>query len=324
VKLSNEIKIGIFGIATLVILFSGYNFLKSSDFFSNNNRFYIFYKNVEGLGVANEVQINGFKVGKVISLKILPERNNQIMAVVDIDKNIKVYKNSIFKINSVPLSTTVIKLETINGTALAENGDTLIGESSSSIINQFTEQMEPIKQKAQAVAGTIDSILTQLKSMMDNGGKTGLQNSLSDIQSMIHNLKETTEKVNGLMKSESERLDNILKNVDAITSNLKNNNATISHALNNLDKITDDIAKSNLKQTIENTNNTIADLSSILNKIKSGNGSLGMLVNDDKLYLNLKSSSENLDKLIIDLKANPKRYVHFSVFGGKEKKEGKE
>jgi phospholipid/cholesterol/gamma-HCH transport system substrate-binding protein len=126
------------------------------------------------------------------------------------------------------------------------------------------------------------------------------------------------------MKSESERLDNILKNVDAITSNLKNNNATISHALNNLDKITDDIAKSNLKQTIENTNNTIADLSSILNKIKSGNGSLGMLVNDDKLYLNLKSSSENLDKLIIDLKANPKRYVHFSVFGGKEKKEGKE
>ncbi|MEY2829348.1 MAG: hypothetical protein RIQ33_1206 [Bacteroidota bacterium] len=323
-KLSNEIKIGIFGIATLVILFSGYNFLKSSDFFSNNNRFYIFYKNVEGLGVANEVQINGFKVGKVISLKILPERNNQIMAVVDIDKNIKVYKNSIFKINSVPLSTTVIKLETINGTALAENGDTLIGESSSSIINQFTEQMEPIKQKAQAVAGTIDSILTQLKSMMDNGGKTGLQNSLSDIQSMIHNLKETTEKVNGLMKSESERLDNILKNVDAITSNLKNNNATISHALNNLDKITDDIAKSNLKQTIENTNNTIADLSSILNKIKSGNGSLGMLVNDDKLYLNLKSSSENLDKLIIDLKANPKRYVHFSVFGGKEKKEGKE
>jgi phospholipid/cholesterol/gamma-HCH transport system substrate-binding protein len=323
-KLSNEIKIGIFGIATLVILFSGYNFLKSSDFFSNNNRFFIFYKNVEGLGVANEVQINGFKVGKVISLKILPERNNQIMAVVDIDKNIKVYKNSIFKINSVPLSTTVIKLETINGTALAQNGDTLIGESSSSIINQFTEQMEPIKQKAQAVAGTIDSILTQLKSMMDNGGKTGLQNSLSDIQLMIHNLRETTEKVNGLMKSESERLDNILKNVDAITTNLKNNNATISHALTNLDKITDDVAKSNLKQTIENTNNTIADLSSILNKIKSGNGSLGMLVNDDKLYLNLKSSSENLDKLIIDLKANPKRYVHFSVFGGKDKKDGKE
>jgi phospholipid/cholesterol/gamma-HCH transport system substrate-binding protein len=323
-KLSNEIKIGIFGIATLVILFSGYNFLKSSDFFSNNNRFFIFYKNVEGLGVANEVQINGFKVGKVISLKILPERNNQIMAIVDIDKNIKVYKNSIFKINSVPLSTTVIKLETINGTALAQNGDTLIGESSSSIINQFTEQMEPIKQKAQAVAGTIDSILTQLKSMMDNGGKTGLQNSLSDIQLMIHNLRETTEKVNGLMKSESERLDNILKNVDAITTNLKNNNATISHALTNLDKITDDVAKSNLKQTIENTNNTIADLSSILNKIKSGNGSLGMLVNDDKLYLNLKSSSENLDKLIIDLKANPKRYVHFSVFGGKDKKDGKE
>ncbi|MEN9522865.1 MAG: hypothetical protein RL065_1242 [Bacteroidota bacterium] len=319
-KISNEIKIGIFGVATLVILFFGYNFLKSSDLFSSSQRFYVFYKNVDGLGVANEVQLNGFKVGKVVSLKILPERNNQIMAVLDIDKNIQVFKNSVFKINSVPLSTTTIKLETINGYTLAVDGDTLQGESNSSILNQFTEQMEPIKQKAVAVAGTIDSILTQLRSMLDNGGKTGLQNSLSDISAMIHNLRETTEKVNGLMKSESERLDNILKNVDAITSNLKNNNASITHALANIDKITDDVAKSNLKQTIENTNNTIADLSLVLNKIKSGNGSLGMLVNDDKLYLNLKSSSENLDKLMIDLKANPKRYVHFSVFGGKEKK----
>jgi phospholipid/cholesterol/gamma-HCH transport system substrate-binding protein len=272
------------------------------------------------LGVANEVQLNGFKVGKVVSLKILPQRNNQIMAVVDIDKNIQVFKNSVFKINSVPLSTTVIKLETINGSALAVDGDTLMGESNSSILNQFTEQMEPIKQKAVAVAGTIDSILTQLRSMLDNGGKTGLQNSLADIQMMIHNLRQTTEKVNGLMASESERLDNILKNVDAITTNLKNNNTSITHALANIDKITDDVAKSNLKQTIENTNATIADLSTVLNKIKSGNGSLGMLVNDDKLYLNLKSSSENLDKLMIDLKANPKRYVHFSVFGGKDKK----
>jgi phospholipid/cholesterol/gamma-HCH transport system substrate-binding protein len=288
--------------------------------FSSSQRFYIFYKNVDGLGVANEVQLNGFKVGKVVSLKILPQRNNQIMAVVDIDKNIQVFKNSVFKINSVPLSTTVIKLETINGNTLAADGDTLMGESNSSILNQFTEQMEPIKQKAVAVAGTIDSILTQLRSMLDNGGKTGLQNSLADIQMMIHNLRQTTEKVNGLMASESERLDNILKNVDAITTNLKNNNASITHALANIDKITDDVAKSNLKQTIENTNATIADLSTILNKIKTGNGSLGMLINDDKLYLNLKSSSDNLDKLMIDLKAHPKRYVHFSVFGGKDKK----
>jgi phospholipid/cholesterol/gamma-HCH transport system substrate-binding protein len=320
VKISNEIKIGIFGLATLAILFFGYGFLKSSDLFSSSQRFYVFYKNVDGLGVANEIQLNGFKVGKVVSLKILPERNNQILAVLDIDKNIQVYKISVFKINSVPLSTTVIKLETVNGNTLAADGDTLQGISNSSILNQFTEQMEPIKQKAIAVAGTIDSILTQLRGMLDNGGKTGLQNSLADIQAMIHNLRQTTEKVNGLMASETERLDNILKNVDAITSNLKNNNASITHALANIDKITDDVAKSNLKQTIENTNNTIADLSSVLNKIKSGNGSLGMLVNDDKLYLNLKSSSENLDKLMIDLKANPKRYVHFSVFGGKEKK----
>ena len=319
-KLSNEIKVGIFVLATVIVIFSGYNFLKGSDMISNVQKFYVYYQNIDGLGISNEVQINGFKVGKVQSMQIVPERNNMILVRFDIDRKIKIYKNTVFKINQVPLSNTVVSLQNIDTKEMANSGDTLKGESTASILSQFTEEIAPIKQRAITVMESMDTILAQFSDMMNKGGNKGFRSAFSEIQLTIHNLKETSESMNTMVKGSSERLNSIIKNVDEITANLKNNNAVISNALKNINQITDDVSKSNLKQTIENTNKTMADLSVIVNKIKTGEGSIGLLVNDDKLYNNLKSSSANLDKLVIDLKANPKRYVHFSIFGGKSTK----
>ncbi len=288
--------------------------------FSNVQKFYVYYQNIDGLGISNEVQINGFKVGKVQSMQIVPERNNMILVRFDIDRKIKIYKNTVFKINQVPLSNTVVSLQNIDTKEMANSGDTLKGESTASILSQFTEEIAPIKQRAITVMESMDTILAQFSDMMNKGGNKGFRSAFSEIQLTIHNLKETSESMNTMVKGSSERLNSIIKNVDEITANLKNNNAVISNALKNINQITDDVSKSNLKQTIENTNKTMADLSVIVNKIKTGEGSIGLLVNDDKLYNNLKSSSANLDKLVIDLKANPKRYVHFSIFGGKSTK----
>ncbi len=314
-KLSNEIKVGIFVLATVIVIFSGYNFLKGSDMFSNVQKFYVYYQNIDGLGISNEVQINGYKVGKVQSMQIVPERNNMILVRFDIDRKIKIYKNTIFRINQVPLSNTMVSLQNMDTKEIANSGDTLKGESNASILSQFTEEIAPLKQRAITVMQSMDTILAQFSDMMNKGGNRGFRSAFSEIQMTIHNLKETSDNMNTLVKGSSERLNSIIKNVDEITANLKNNNAVISNALKNINQITDDVSKSNLKQTIENTNKTMADLSVIVNKIKTGEGSIGLLVNDDKLYNNLKSSSENLDKLVIDIKANPKRYIHFSVFG---------
>ena len=319
VKLSNEVKVAIFVLATLVIVFLGYNFLNSSEIFSSSQKFYAFYKNIDGLGVANEVQLNGFKVGKVQSIQIVPEKNNQILVRFEIDKKIKIYKSTVFKINSIPLSNTVVSLVFDTQNNIATSGDTLQGESGTSILSQFNDQISPIKKRAETVMQSIDTILDQINVMMTKNGNNNLKSTMSDVQSTVHNLKETTDHLNGLMKNSSDRLASIIKNMDEISTNLKNNNAVIGSALKNIDKISDDVAKSNLKQTIENTNKTIADLSVVMSKIKNGEGSMGLLINDDKLYLNLKNSSANLDKLIVDLKENPSRYVHFSLFGKKAK-----
>jgi phospholipid/cholesterol/gamma-HCH transport system substrate-binding protein len=108
----------------------------------------------------------------------------------------------------------------------------------------------------------------------------------------------------------------IITNLESISTNLKNNSSTITKIVNNFDKISDDVAKANFAQTITEANKAVADLQAVINKVNSGNGTLGQLINDERMYNNLNNAAANLDKLIVDLKANPKRYVSFSVFGG--------
>ena len=321
-KVSNEFKVGLFGAFALLALILGYNFLKGANLFSRSPHFYASYSKINGLNVANPVQVNGLNVGKVEELTINQNDSNRILVKVSISKDIQLPNNSIFRISSADLlGSKVIRLELGNSKTYAVSGDTLFGANEVSLMDDVARQIEPIKIKAEKVIMTIDSVLAQVKSLFDKNGKGGaLTNTVIDLETTIHNIRTTTDQVNLMVKAESDRLDVILKNVSSITENLKKNNDAITHALNNIDKITDDLAKSDLKKTVDNANQAIADISVIIDKIKAGKGSLGMLVNDDKLYTNLQQSSADLDKLIIDLKANPKRYVSLSLFGGKDKK----
>jgi phospholipid/cholesterol/gamma-HCH transport system substrate-binding protein len=143
----------------------------------------------------------------------------------------------------------------------------------------------------------------------------------SPVSATLASLESTSKKVDNLVGSEGSRISAILANVEAISGNLKQNNQKISAILNNINSITDQVAAANFKQTLDNANKAVTDLQTIVGKINNGQGSLGLLVNDAKLYDNLNNASKNLDNLMIDLKANPKRYVHFSVFGGGSKKD---
>lgn len=315
-KISNEFKVGVMGVITLLILIFGYNYLKGNRFFSSSQHFYAIYDKVDGLNVSNAVKINGLTVGKVEALQLSEDTSHRIIATFTIDEDIKVPKNSKLKIVSADLlGAKMVNLELGNSSVLAVDDDTIMGITEVGLMESFSKQMEPIKNKASHAILAIDTVLQQLKVMIGDGKNNGMTNSLNDLQATIHNLKTTTDNVNGIVSDQRTRLDAILKNVESISNNFKNNNEAITHALNNIDKITDDVAKSNLKQTIADANTTIADLNSILAKIKSGQGTVGLLINDDKLYNNLKASSDDLDKLIIDLRTNPNRYVHFSLFG---------
>jgi phospholipid/cholesterol/gamma-HCH transport system substrate-binding protein len=147
----------------------------------------------------------------------------------------------------------------------------------------------------------------------------GLVNSFESVNSSILKFEHTVTEFDLLVTNERSKLGRIFSNVESITENLKNNNEKLSHVFANIDQITDDVAKSNVKQTMEDLQKSAAGLKLIVEKTERGEGSIGKLVNNDSLYSNLNRSSENLSKLLEDMKANPKRYVHFSVFGKKDK-----
>jgi phospholipid/cholesterol/gamma-HCH transport system substrate-binding protein len=305
-------------------LLFGYNYLKGTNIFQRTDQVYIRFDKIDGLKVANPVMINGLNIGKVEALTLLNDANHSILATLSFRRDVLIPKNSVFKIASSDLlGTKIIRVEYSAEKTFIAAGDTLIGQSEISLMEDFSRQIDPVKRKAEHVINGMDSLLTELHTWFNKGGRNNLIASVSDLETTIRNFKETSEKVNKLVGNESERLNQIIRNVASISENLKKNNDEISHAIENIDKITDDIAKSDLKKTIENTNATITDLNTVVAKIKNGQGSLGMLVNDETLYKNLQQTSGDLDKLVVDIKQNPGRYIKVSVFG-KENKEEKQ
>ena len=184
------------------------------------------------------------------------------------------------------------------------------------IADQLSKELLPTKTKAENLIVSIDSIMQTIQSVIGKGSKNNLK-------AIIENLKSTTENVDGLVAEQKIRLSSIMANIESISGGLRKNESKLNHIIQNFDAISDSLAKANLKSTINKTDKTMNELSAIMEKINSGKGSLGMLVNNDSLYVNLNSTSKDLDKLFIDLKENPNRYVHFSVFGKKEKKKKK-
>jgi len=313
-KIANETKVGILAAFSIALLIIGYNFLKGNAIFSSETVLYARYSHVDGLAVSKPVLINGFQIGRVDKLQL--QSDGSILATLKIKGKYEIPKSSIAKLESTDLlGSKAIVMALGSGADYAQDGDTL----NANVQKGLLETVQPVQKKAEMIIAKMDSILTSVNSILNPNFQKNVDKSFNSISSTLASLESTSKKVDNLVGSEGSRISAILANVEAISGNLKQNNQKISAILDNVHSITDQVAAANFKQTIDNANKAVADLQSIVGKINKGEGSLGMLVNDAKLYDNLNNASKNLDNLMIDLKANPKRYVHFSVFGGGNK-----
>ncbi|HEY0666674.1 MAG TPA: MlaD family protein [Sphingobacteriaceae bacterium] len=312
-KINNETKVGVLAAVAIAILILGYNFLRGNDVFSSENEFYAVYDNVDGLVASNPVLVNGFQVGRVSKLSLQP--NGKIIAELKIKPEYEVPKTTIAKLESTSLlGGKAIVLELGKGNIYAENGDTL----SAGAAKNLMEQVQPVQKKAEMIIARMDSLLSSLNNTISPEFQGNFQRSFASIARSMETLEGTTVKFDNLVGTQSNKIASILNNFESISNNLKNNNQKITSIMANIDKVTDEVARAKFAETIENANKAMADLQVTVNKINTGQGSLGLLINDEKMYSNLNSAAENLNKLMIDLKANPKRYVSFSVFGGKK------
>lgn len=315
-KIANETKVGILAAFSIALLIIGYNFLKGNAIFSSETVLYAKYSHVDGLGVSKPVLINGYQIGRVDKLQLQPD--GSILATLKIKGKYEIPKNSIAKLESTDLlGSKAIVMALGTGNDFAEDGDTL----NANVAKGLMETVEPVQKKAEMIIAKMDSILTSVNTILNPNFQKNVDKSFNSIASTLASLEATSKKVDNLVGSEGSRISSILANVEAISNNLKQNNQKINSILNNVSNITDQVAAANFKQTIDNANKAVADLQTIVTKVNTGQGTLGQLVNDTKMYDNLNNASKNLDNLMIDLKENPKRYVHFSVFGGGNKKD---
>lgn len=315
-KIKNETKVGILAAFSIALLIIGYNFLKGNSIFSNETILYARYSQVDGLAVSKPVLINGYQIGRVAALELQPDAT--IKATLKINGKYEIPKNTVARLEGTDLlGSKAIVLTLGNDKNFAEDGDYL----QTNVEKGLMETFQPVQKKAEAIIAKMDSILSSVNTILNPNLQKNIDRSFTSIAGTLSSLEATSKKVDALVGSESSKLSSILSNVEAITANFKNNGSKIDAVMNNLNTVTDKVAALNFEQTVNNANKAMADLQAIIADVKSGKGTLGALVNDRQMYDNLNNSAKNLDALMIDLKANPKRYVHFSVFGGGNKKD---
>jgi phospholipid/cholesterol/gamma-HCH transport system substrate-binding protein len=312
-RIPNETKVGVLAAVAITILIVGYSFLKGNNVFSTENEFYAKYDNVGGLQVSKPVLVNGFQIGRVSDLTLLPD--GQILAQFKINPEYDIPKNTIARLESTDLlGSKAIAFDLGDSKEYVRDGDTLNSNTQKNLI----EQVQPIQKKAEQIIARLDSVLASVNSTLSPAFQKNFDRSFASIARTLETMEGTTRKVDALVGNQSNHIAAIIANLESISNNFKNNNDKINSVMTNINTATDNFARVNFAQTIENANKAVSDLQVVVNKINSGEGSIGLLINDKKLYDNLNSSASNLDKLMIDLKANPKRYVSFSIFGGKK------
>ncbi|GAB3266347.1 MlaD family protein [Larkinella harenae] len=308
-KLSNEAKVGILAVVTLVMLYFGFNFLKGSDIFSRTSKYVVVYDNVDGLTVSNPVQLNGLSIGRVDRIDIMPQRNNHLLVTLDIDKNIKVGQGSRAVLADAGVLGGKVVILQINPSAQTlNNGDTLISGKEAGITAL-------IKEKTLPVLNSVDSLTVNLNRIVKQFDKTGLI-----LNRTLEGVEATTGTLQLTVGENRENIRRLMANLGNLSASLAETEKEVKPLLAKANTFADSLNALKLSQTLASANRSIGTLQQMLADINSGKGTLGKLKGDEALYKNVNSATASLDKLLTDFRENPKRYVHFSLFGRKDKK----
>ena len=312
-KIGREVKIGAFGILVVVLFIIALNFVKGKDIFHKHRTYYAIYNSASGLQNASPVLINGLSVGKVTKIGFMNNSSRILMELTVYDP-IAIPSNTIARIYSADiLGTKNIELQLGNSFLYAKSGDTLKTEIQMTLSEEVNRQVAPLKLKAESLLSSLDTMVTALHAVFNQETRRNLNESFIRITSTIANLQNTTYNLDTLVYGQRKRMERIFYNIEAITENIRKNDKNITNILSNFSAISDTIVQANISKTITNVNTVLTDVSLITAKINNGQGSLGLLLNDTKLYNNLEKSSAELNALLKDIKLNPQRYLNFSV-----------
>ena len=304
-KFKKEVKIAVIVSLIILLFFWGHNFLKGRNLFSAYNYYQAYFEKIDGLQLSNGVTINGFAVGLVSDIFFKSEKLDTLVVEIGVKNNFKIPDNSVMMITSDLLGSKSVALILGDSKTLVADGGMLTGGNAPDLIGSVTDKLLPVADKAGQLMDAIDSLINILKHTLD-------EQTQNNIQSIVANVEQ-------LVAGERRKISAILTNFESVSGNLQKSNEDISKLLAHLRGFSETLDSSDVKNTVDNANRSLSQLNDLLSGINEGQGTLGKIAKNDSVYLYMQQSLDNLDKLLIDLRERPKRYVHFSLFGKKEK-----
>jgi phospholipid/cholesterol/gamma-HCH transport system substrate-binding protein len=311
-KISNETKIGILAVVAIAVLILGFNFLKGQSVFDKSDKLYAVFHAVNGLQTSNAVIVNGLQIGTVHNLKEKDRSLDSIVVTIHLAKDVDIPVNSIAFINKDLLGSASLTIQLGNADVYVKSGDTLNTQVTTGIAEDVKASLNPALNNINGTLKSVDSLIEVMGGYFDPGTK-------HNFQQIVANLSSSSAALQSLLQSQSAVIGQTLGNMNQITGNLARNNENINRTLNNLEKATANVANVNVKQTMDSLNYTVAQLNQAVSKVNSSDGSIGLLLNDKRLYQNLENTTRSLNILMDDLRVHPKRYVNISIFGRKDK-----
>ena len=308
--MNKEFKIGLFAIICIMALIYGINYLKGVNILNDNRDFYAVYENIGGLKVGSSVLVNGYKVGIVSNIDLLTEQNQNLLITISLNKEFDMATNTICKIvNQDLMGSKGIALVLGDNEELIAIGDTLISGIEGSLQEEVNAQILPLKNKAEELISSIDSVMMIVTAVLNKNTRDNLRNSLSSLDKTFELMSKTMIKIDSMVDLNDERISKVVYNLESITSNFESSNVEIKNILTNFSSISDSLLNSDFVTVLQN-------ISDITSKINNGEGSIGLLLKDDEIYVNFEKSSRELALLLEDIKKYPSRYVNFSIIGG--------
>lgn len=314
-RIRRELKVGFFFLVAIAGFIWGLNFLKGKNIFSKERYFYAVYDDVNGLEKSNPVLINGMRVGQVSDMYFDPSMTGDVIVVLAVRNEFPIPENSVSRIFSSDLmGSRAVTIIIGDSKEPAMSGDTLVSTIEATLKEEVNKQIQPLKRKAENLILSIDSMVVAVQGVFNRDIRDEILTSVQSIRKTFQNLETTTSNIDTLVVTQSNRLASILYNLDMITMNLRENGEEINNTIDNISMISDSLSQAHIPETFRNLNRVVNDIAMITEKINSGEGSLGLLVNNDQLYIELEKTAYELNQLLEDIRVNPKRYVKFSLF----------
>ena len=303
-KVSNEVKVGSIALITIILFIWLFNFLKGREFLKNTASYYAVYDRVNGLAESSPVEVNGYKVGVVQSIKFLDPVSGKLLVVLSVDKNFNLPVNTVAEITALSVIAGM-KVQFVygEGPGYYSPGDTIPGRLAESLVTRLENELIPLKNRISNIIDALDSVVVSIDP--------------EDLSSTLSNLRSTTGSLDNIINSREQELKATLQNISTFSRMLSDNSAKMNSTFSNLESITDTLASADIYNSVLGLKTSLEKASLLLANLNDGKGSAGQFLTNDSMYTNLDSSLASLNALLEDLKANPRKYVHFSLFGKK-------